>query len=34
MRPILLLAVLPALLAAAPALEIVRPIVAQSDGGT
>ena len=33
MRPILLLALLPALVAAAPALEIVRPIVAQSDGG-
>jgi hypothetical protein len=33
MRPILLLAVLPALLPAAPALEILRPIVAQSDGG-
>src|ERR1035441_8605377 len=33
MRPILLLAVVPALLGAAPALEIVRPIVAQSDGG-
>jgi hypothetical protein len=33
MRSILLVAVLPALLAAAPALDIVRPIIAQSDGG-
>ena len=32
MRP-LLLALFPALLSAAPALEIVRPIVSQMDGG-
>jgi hypothetical protein len=34
MRPILALALLPAFLCAAPALEIVRPIVSQMDGGT
>ena len=33
MRPILLFALLPALLPAAPALQIVRPIVSQMDGG-
>lgn len=33
MRPILLFAVLPALLAAAPALQIVRPVISQMDGG-
>jgi len=33
MRPILLLALLPASLSAAPALQIVRPIVSQMDGG-
>jgi hypothetical protein len=33
MRSILLVAVLPALLGAAPVLEIVSPIIAQSDGG-
>jgi len=34
MRPILLFAFLPALLCAAPALQIVKPIVSQMDGGT
>jgi hypothetical protein len=33
-RPILLLACLPALLVAAPALQIVKPIISQMDGGT
>lgn len=33
MRPILLVALLTAFLGAAPALELVRPIIAQSDGG-
>ncbi|HEX3746105.1 MAG TPA: hypothetical protein VHW09_19330 [Bryobacteraceae bacterium] len=33
MRSILLLAFLPAAMAAAPALAIVRPVIAQSDGG-
>jgi hypothetical protein len=33
MRPILLGALLPAFMGAAPALELVRPIIAQSDGG-
>src|SRR4051812_21871249 len=34
LRPILLFAFLPALLCAAPALQIVKPIVSQMDGGT
>jgi hypothetical protein len=33
MRPLLLAMVFPALLAGAPALEIVRPVIAQSEGG-
>ena len=33
MRPILLVAFLPAFLAAAPVFEIVRPVIAQSEGG-
>src|SRR6266436_10370139 len=33
MRPFLLAMVFPALLAGAPALEIVRPVIAQSEGG-
>lgn len=33
MRPLIAFAVLPALLAAAPALQIVRPIISQMDGG-
>lgn len=33
MRPLLILTVLPALLAAAPALQIVTPILSQMDGG-
>src|SRR5690349_5808401 len=33
MRPLLLFAVLPAFLHAAPAIEIVRPIISQMDGG-
>lgn len=34
MRPILVLALLPAMLCAAPALEVIKPIVSQMDGGT
>jgi hypothetical protein len=34
MRPILVFALLPVLLSAAPALEIVKPLVSQMDGGT
>jgi len=33
MRPVLLAMIFPALMAGAPALEVVRPIIAQSDGG-
>jgi hypothetical protein len=33
MRPLLLLALLPASLSAAPALQVIKPIVAQMDGG-
>lgn len=33
MRPLLLATILPALLAGAPGLEIVRPVIAQSEGG-
>jgi hypothetical protein len=33
MRPLVILAVLPAMLAAAPALQIVRPVLSQMDGG-
>src|SRR5882724_3770389 len=33
MRPILLSLLLPALLSAAPALEVVKAVIAQSDGG-
>jgi hypothetical protein len=33
MRPLLLFALLPTFLYAAPALEIVKPVIAQSDGG-
>jgi hypothetical protein len=34
MRPILVFALLPAMVCAAPALEVVKPVISQMDGGT